>query len=490
MGEVADIKTINFALKLVVAVAILAIVVAGFCTVYLNTADAADGDDYSFTWKEYTVKQTESPYDEVNGVTTIKYSLSKGDESVGKYSIGYVLGPNGEAVVGKPGNRDTLYIKAESSIVIIPPYVKCNGKEYTLTGINDKVTTHNGNETIEKIYIKSESELLTVNNSFWKMTKLTELVIDGHVASKSGNLTAGCIALSKIDIGSVGTLYSGICNLMPGTYVDHITISFKTTEKTINNNSVRTKIPNVFVGNGKYNSATLILKEGSIKAVNIGLDKITKVAVQGEGPLWKSNGGENEISQIADGGTNGYSPEFLAYYYATVVPADNGTISVPSGRLFSGEDVDVTAQPNEGYALSRLYYTIGNEETEITGRSFKMPATDIQLHAIFEVAPKDVGITSNLTMSGAYASLSITVTKLSEATHDPSKIRVQFRFSNGQSADSFSMIESTIDCSTKPYVATLSSLHPEGKQPVECLIEVFGLDNVMIGSKICSIQGA
>ena len=167
----------------------------------------------------------------------------------------------------------------------------------------------------------------------------------------------------------------------------------------------------------------------------------------------------------------------------------NGTMSVGvnygNGWVHSG----TVSAYNGAIALDRFLTNCQvDEETEITGTSFKMPAADIQLHAVFK-AP-DVEIVSNLIKSGAYASLSLTVTKSSEATYDPSKIRVQFRFSNGQSADSFSMIESTIDCSTKPYVATLSSLHPEGKQPVECLIEVFGSDNVMIGSKICHIQGA
>ena len=479
---VADIKTISLGLKIAVAVAISAVVVAGFCTIYLNTADADTTDIYSFTWNGYTVEQKGVEGTSTVGnytVTTINYSLS-GNGVNGIYSIGYIL-EGGKATVGTPGNYDNVYVNGTSSIVIIPPMVKYDGVSYVLDTINSRIAG-TSNTSVEKLcVVPPENKMITLKNSFQGMKGITELIIDGKISvTGDGNLTSRCTSLQKIDIGSIGSCGSPLCSLMSSdSNIESLTISFKSSSDT--------HIPQILKGTGKYNSVTLILKEGSEKALQFGLNEITKVAVRAGEPLWESEG--DGISKIADHVNNASgSLVFVAYGYATVASADNGTISVPSGKLFSGEDVDVTVQPNEGYALSRLYYTIGNEETEITGTSFKMPAADIQLHAVFK-AP-DVEIVSNLIKSGAYASLSLTVTKSSEATYDPSKIRVQFRFSNGQSADSFSMIESTIDCSTKPYVATLSSLHPEGKQPVECLIEVFGSDNVMIGSKICHIQGA
>lgn len=477
---VANIKTISLGLKIAVAVAISAVVVAGFCTIYLNTADADTTDIYSFTWNGYTVEQKGVEGTSTVGnytVTTINYSLS-GNGVNGIYSIGYILG-DGKAIVGTPGNYDDVYVNGTSSIVIIPPMVEYDGVSYVLDTINPRIAG-TSNTLVEKLcVVPPENKTITLKNSFQGMKGITELIIDGKISvTGDGNLTSKCTSLQKIDIGSIGSCESPLCNLTGNDNIESLTISFKS--------SGDTRITKILNGVGKYNSVTLILKEGSKKALQFGLNEITKVAVHAGDPLWKSGNGISEIAERVNSASD--SLVFVAYGCATVASADNGTISVPSGKLFSGEDVDVTVQPNEGYALSRLYYTIGDEETEITGTSFKMPAADIQLHAVFKAS--DVEIVSNLIKSGAYASLSLTVTKSSEATHDPSKIRVQFRFSNGQSADSFSMIESTIDCSTKPYVATLSSLHPEGKQPVECLIEVFGSDNVMIGSKICHIQGA
>lgn len=475
---VADIKTISLGLKIAVAVAISAVVVAGFCTIYLNTADADTTDIYSFTWNGYTVEQKGVEGTSVVGsftVTTINYSLSENGVSE-EYSIGYILG-DGKAIVGTPGNGDKVYVNGTSSIVIIPPKVKYDGKFYVLDTINSRIAGTSNNSVKKLCVVPPENEMITLKNSFQGMKGITELIIDGKISVTDGNLTSKCTSLQKIDIGSIGSCESPLCNLTGNDNIESLTISFKSSDDT--------RITKILNGVGKYNSVTLILKEGSKKALQFGLNEITKVAVHAGDPLWKSGNGISGIAEHVNSASD--SLVFVAYGCATVASADNGTISVPSGKLFSGEDVDVTVQPNEGYALSRLYYTIGDEETEITGTSFKMPAADIQLHAVFKAS--DVEIVSNLIKSGAYASLSLTVTKSSEATHDPSKIRVQFRFSNGQSADSFSMIESTIDCS-KPYVATLSSLHPEGKQPVECLIEVFGSDNVMIGSKICHIQGA
>ncbi len=75
----------------------------------------------------------------------------------------------------------------------------------------------------------------------------------------------------------------------------------------------------------------------------------------------------------------------------SVIPENTGTITVQETATYD-EQVTVTATPNEGYQLKRLYYYYNagggvNPEFEIENGTFAMPATNIVVAAEFEPIP-------------------------------------------------------------------------------------------------------
>ena len=64
---------------------------------------------------------------------------------------------------------------------------------------------------------------------------------------------------------------------------------------------------------------------------------------------------------------------------------ENGTLEVSPTSAKAGETITVTTTPNDNYKLKSLYYRDGNgNQVDIQGNSFKMPAANVNVFAIFE----------------------------------------------------------------------------------------------------------
>ena len=117
-----------------------------------------------------------------------------------------------------------------------------------------------------------------------------------------------------------------------------------------------------------------------------------------------------------------------------------------------------------------------------------MPAGNVEIHAVFADEPVDNGISllGQLSVSGKYATVDLTVSS-DDPEKTPSFVKVFFRFSSDTSADSYAVIRSTVDCTNGPHSASMSVLYPDNKLPVECLLQVFNVQNVLLAQDVFDV---
>jgi len=73
---------------------------------------------------------------------------------------------------------------------------------------------------------------------------------------------------------------------------------------------------------------------------------------------------------------------FIQQRDLTIIPGENGTIALPTDKAYPGDEVTVTATPDEGYEFSHL---LVNGE-EVDGSTFTVPETEtVTVQGVFKV---------------------------------------------------------------------------------------------------------
>ena len=75
-------------------------------------------------------------------------------------------------------------------------------------------------------------------------------------------------------------------------------------------------------------------------------------------------------------------------FTVNVAQCENGTLTADKPTATFGEVVTLTATPSEGYSLEGIYL---NGEL-LSGNSFKMPASEVTVSAVFSVATYQITI--------------------------------------------------------------------------------------------------
>ena len=421
-----------------------------------NISQVSGQPDGDYVAIKYKITHLNEGYD-----CTIKYTLNDNKADVGKL-VGAptsAQNPSGEAM-----------IITESPVVIIPPKVVYAEKTYNLQYITTKAFGNSGNNNVNKILIGSDKEQVDVffcQNCFFNLSALTELVVKGK-AGGYGTTISSCESISKIWIETIG-VFNG-SNFTSGNFNSEEIVLYGKTD----NNSI---LGNLTQANGP--KIILRLTHDSVKMNQLKL-YLGEVQVYSGGGLWKEGVTTKDIA------TNDYSKvQVVCYSKASVATTiAGGTIALSvEETIVSGQNVVVTVAPDEGKTLSRLYYVFGETEVDISGTQFEMPAGDIIVNAVFIDAPaSDLIVVHKLTSKGNKAILDLTVTKMQGATSEPKKIEVIFEFGGATEStpSSFSDMESTINCSTEPFEAKISSSFPDQKHPVSCLIRLFASDGTVL----------
>jgi hypothetical protein len=447
----------------------------------LDEIGATYDDTYSFEYDGYTVSQVSGS--SADGVAIIGYSLVK-DGVTNAYSVGYTLTEDGR-------KASITNVTGEYSVLIIPPIVKYNGAEYTINDIGQKITgadSTNPNQTLTRFVLAADDSTAVgiQKNAFLYCVGLSEVFIGGTI-SANGSWTnqpfTGCLSLTKMDFGVIGTMPTQnaqqLIQIKSGQTVetDKLVITAKTTSDSI--------IGKLINGSSLPGSVVLRLAEGSVKMNTINCGNINVIQVYSGDGIWSDNVAIGDLAT-----TTNYVADGLViqcYSHATIAQTNGGTVT-GAGTYVAGETVMVVATPADGCVCSRLYYTLGNDEVNIENGSFVMPAGDVVIHAEFTDGPVNNGIilSGQLSVSGKYATLDLTVSN-DDPEKVPSFVKVFFKFTGDSSADAYAMIRSTIDCTNGPHSVSMSVLYPDNKQPVECLIQVFNSQNVLLTQDVCSV---
>ena len=72
-------------------------------------------------------------------------------------------------------------------------------------------------------------------------------------------------------------------------------------------------------------------------------------------------------------------------FHTLTISAENGEVILSQENAVSGTEIAVTATPNEGYQIARMYYmTDESEEVSIEDNKFNMPDKDVVVYVVFE----------------------------------------------------------------------------------------------------------
>ena len=472
---IAGSRTVATVIIFIVCVSII-----GALVIY-DQVDATYDDAYSFEYDGYTVSQTSGSSDE--GIVTIGYSVVKGDVTKA-YSVGYTLTEDSRTASIKS-------VTGEYSVLIIPPIVKYNGVEYTVNDIGQKITgadSSNPNQTLTRFVLAADDStgVGIQKNAFTYCVELSEVTIGG-IVSANGSWTnqpfSGCLSLTKMDFGVIGAMPTQnaqqLIQIKSGQTVetDVLIVTAKTTSDSI--------VCKLINGSSLPGSVILRLAEGSVKMNTINCGNIKEIQVYSGDDIWSDN---VEISALATNSSYvGDELVIKCYSHVTVAQTVGGTVT-GAGTFVAGENVPVVVTPADGCVCSRLYYTLGNDEVNIENGSFIMPAGNVEIHAVFADEPVDNGISllGQLSVSGKYATVDLTVSS-DDPEKTPSFVKVFFRFSSDTSADSYAVIRSTVDCTNGPHSASMSVLYPDNKLPVECLLQVFNVQNVLLAQDVFDV---
>lgn len=76
-----------------------------------------------------------------------------------------------------------------------------------------------------------------------------------------------------------------------------------------------------------------------------------------------------------------FTVQFMPWRGITVDELGHGSIQTSVPKAMSTQTVTVTVTPDEGYEVERVYYKVGEKETDIVDGSFQMPDSDITIYA-------------------------------------------------------------------------------------------------------------
>lgn len=83
-----------------------------------------------------------------------------------------------------------------------------------------------------------------------------------------------------------------------------------------------------------------------------------------------------------------FTVQFMPWRGITVDKLGHGSIQTSVTKAMSTQTVTVTVTPDEGYEVERVYYKVGEKETNIVDGSFQMPDSDITIYAELKESTK------------------------------------------------------------------------------------------------------
>lgn len=83
-----------------------------------------------------------------------------------------------------------------------------------------------------------------------------------------------------------------------------------------------------------------------------------------------------------------FTVQFMPWRGITVDELGHGSIQTSVPKAMSTQTVTVTVTPDEGYEVERVYYKVGEKETDIVDGSFQMPDSDITIYAELKESTK------------------------------------------------------------------------------------------------------
>lgn len=83
-----------------------------------------------------------------------------------------------------------------------------------------------------------------------------------------------------------------------------------------------------------------------------------------------------------------FTVQFMPWRGITVDKLGHGSIQTSVPKAMSTQTVTVTVTPDEGYEVERVYYKVGEKETDIVDGSFQMPDSDITIYAELKESTK------------------------------------------------------------------------------------------------------
>ena len=83
-----------------------------------------------------------------------------------------------------------------------------------------------------------------------------------------------------------------------------------------------------------------------------------------------------------------FTVQFMPWRGITVDELGHGRIQTSVPKAMSTQTVTVTVTPDEGYEVERVYYKVGEKETNIVDGSFQMPDSDITIYAELKESTK------------------------------------------------------------------------------------------------------
>lgn len=126
--------------------------------------------------------------------------------------------------------------------------------------------------------------------------------------------------------------------------------------------------------------------------------------------------------------------QFMPWRGIAVDELGHGSIQTSVPKAMSTQTVTVTVTPDEGYEVERVYYKVGEKETDIVDGSFQMPDSDITIYAKLKESTK-YQIKCNQTIESdnghvtaipktASANQEVTVTTTAKEGYKATQIRV------------------------------------------------------------------
>lgn len=83
-----------------------------------------------------------------------------------------------------------------------------------------------------------------------------------------------------------------------------------------------------------------------------------------------------------------FTVQFMPWRGITADELGHGSIQTSVTKAMSTQTVTVTVTPDEGYEVERVYYKVGEKETDIVDGSFQMPDSDITIYAELKESTK------------------------------------------------------------------------------------------------------